>query len=253
MNELEANDAAEADDARPLDACYNVQTAADAKNNLLVDFYVSTCPDDSGAPHKMTESAKEIMGVSEIAATADKGYYDDKDITDCEQSVTACYVTKAESYAHAPDPKYNRGNFKYDVENDCYICPENQALTCKKTRPDGSKDYQNRNTCRTCPKRGKCTVSQTCRTISRVQFQDVLDKMNARMKTDAGREVLCQRKKIIEHPFGTTKAVWGFKQFLCRTQERVTGEQSLAFLAYNLRLVVNIFKENGGNSIAAMA
>jgi hypothetical protein len=35
-------------DARPLDACYNVQTVADAKHKLIVDFDVSICPDDKG-------------------------------------------------------------------------------------------------------------------------------------------------------------------------------------------------------------
>jgi hypothetical protein len=75
--------------------------------------------------------------------------------------------------------------------------------------------------------------------------------MNARMKTEAGREIFRQRKKIIEHPFGTAKAVWGFKQFLCRTREKVTGEQSLAFLAYNFQRVFSIFRENG-KSMAAM-
>jgi transposase len=61
-------------DARPLDACYNVQAVADAKHKLIVDFDVSTCPNDSGALRQMTEAAKEIMGVSEISAVADKEF-----------------------------------------------------------------------------------------------------------------------------------------------------------------------------------
>jgi hypothetical protein len=35
-------------DARPLDACYSVQAVADAKHKLIVDFDVSTCPEDKG-------------------------------------------------------------------------------------------------------------------------------------------------------------------------------------------------------------
>ncbi|MDR1210410.1 MAG: hypothetical protein LBK41_08900 [Clostridiales bacterium] len=59
--------------------------------------------------------------------------------------------------------------------------------------------------------------------------QDRLDEINARMNTAKAREIFRERKKIVEHPFGTAKAVWGFKQFLCWTREKVTGEQSLAF------------------------
>lgn len=35
--------------------------------------------------------------------------------------------------------------------------------------------------------------------------------------------------------------LFGFKQFLCRELVKVTGEVSLAFLAYNFRRVFNIF------------
>jgi hypothetical protein len=65
-------------------------------------------------------------------------------------------------------------------------------------------------------------------------------------------DIFKERKKIAEHPFGTTKAVWGYKQYLCRGQERTTAEQSLTFLAYNSRRVINIFRANDGNLIAAM-
>jgi hypothetical protein len=72
------------------------------------------------------------------------------------------------------------------------------------------------------------------------------------MKTDEGKEVFRQRKKIIEHPLGTTKAVWGYRQFLCRTQERVTGEESLELLAYNQKCDDNIFKGNHEEIVATM-
>ena len=51
-------------DGRSLDACYNVQTVADSKNKLIMDFDVTTCPDDKGALPKMTASAKYIANVS---------------------------------------------------------------------------------------------------------------------------------------------------------------------------------------------
>jgi len=245
-------------DARPLDACYNVQAVADAKHKLILDFDVSTCPDDSGALSKMIEAAKEIMGVDKIDATADKGYYDGKDIADCEQSGTTCYVPKLGELKHAPNPAYDKINFKYDAENNCYICPNGTVLPFRQVSKykDGSYPsltYYDTKACRNCPDRDKCTTNKNGRHISRSPHQDALDSMNARMKTSEGKEILRQRKKIIEHPFGTTKAVWGFKQFLCRTQERVTGEQSLAFLAYNLRRVINIFATNREDLVAAMA
>jgi len=74
-----------------------------------------------------------------------------------------------------------------------------------------------------------------------------------RMQTDEGRRVMRERKRIVEHPFGTTKHIWGYRQFLCRGQERTTAEQSLVFLAYNIRRVLSISKEQGVELTGMMA
>jgi len=239
-------------DGRELDACYNVQTVVDSKNKLIVDFEVTTCANDKGALPKMTEAAKEIMGVSEIAVVADKGYYDGEDIAECDKNGTTAYVPKVNDYAHAPDVRYDHSKFKYDAKDDCYTCPEKEKLHFRHGNKRGSgivdRLYGNPAACKNCPSRNKCFANERgYRPIIRTQNQDALDKLDARMRTTMGREIFRERKKIVEHPFGTTKAVWGYRQFLCRTKERVTAEQSLRFLAYNLRRVINIFERNGGN------
>jgi hypothetical protein len=74
-----------------------------------------------------------------------------------------------------------------------------------------------------------------------------------RMRTDEGRLLFRERKKLVEHPFGTTKHIWGYRQFLCRDKEKTTAEQSLTYLAYNFRRVLNIFDGNGRRLVQAMA
>ncbi len=243
-------------DGRKLDACYNVQTVADDKHNLIVDFEVSTCADDKDALPEMTKRAKEIMCVEEIAVAADKGYYDGEDIAKCEANNTTCYVPKTAQIKSAPDVNYNRENFRYDGENDCYICPEGVVLYFKRIceiKGDSYKLYENPTACSDCKNRSKCTKIRKGRKFFRSINRDFLDTIDARMLTDEAREIYSRRQRIIEHPFGTTKKIWGFNQFLCRTKERVTAEQSLVFLAYNLRRVINIFKENDENLLKVIA
>ena len=244
-------------DGRNLDACYNVQSVVDEKHKLIIDFDVSTCPDDKGALPKMTESAKEIMGVDKISAVADKGYYDGDDIETSEKNGTTCYVPKMESGRIATDSDYHRRNFQYDKTNDCYTCPHGIVLTFKKykKRANGNEDrvYSNFSVCRDCPHREKCTKDKRGRELFRNPNQDILDIIDERMQTDEARQIFRERKKLVEHPFGTTKAVWGYRQFLCRGQEKTTAEMSLTFLAYNLRRVFNIFKEKGRDMAATMA
>jgi hypothetical protein len=248
-------------DGRHLDTCYNVQTVVDSKHKIIVEFDVSTCADDAGALPAMTESAKEIMGVDTISAAADKGYYAGEDIAACEANGTRCYVPKTEDSAKPPDENYDRSNFKYDEQSDCYICPEGQTLPFRYLHSDKRSKckepmrvYYDTKACRNCPNTEKCmTNKRDGRKIYRNPYQGALDTLNARMNTTAAREIFRERKKIVEHPFGTTKAVWGFKQFLCRGRDKTTGEASLVFLAYNFRRVVNIFKENDRSLIEAMA
>jgi transposase len=246
--------------ARNLDACYNVQVVSDDKNKLIVDFEVTNCPDDKGALPKMTESAKEIMGVREITAVADKGYYDGEDITDCEASGTTCLAPKKISGRNAPNPDYNYECFRYDKDADCYICPMGCPLPCKRTKKRRNASgktsemrlYYDFIACKGCPCKMECTKEKYGRTITRSQYQASLDTVDLRLTAAENRALLKKRKEIIEHPFGTIKRGWGFGNFLCRGLRLTTGEQSMVFLAYNFRRVFNIFKGDGKNLIAAM-
>ena len=232
--------------ARPLDACYNVQTVVDEKNKLIVDFDVTNCPDEKGALPKMSEAAKEIMCVSELTVLADKGYYDPEDITECERNQTTCFVSSMISGVRAPTPEFDHDAFRYDKEHDCYICPIGKEIPFKRIKKSGKfigREYHNSTACYGCPEHAKCTKGKRARAIFRNPNQDALDVVDARMRSDEGRRIY----KIVEHPFGTTKRTWGFGNFICRGREKTTGEQSLVFLAYNFRRVVNIFNKTGEN------
>ncbi len=235
-------------DARSLDICYNVQSVVDDKHKLIVDFDVSNCPDDKGALFKMTESAKKIMGIDEISVVADKGYYDGDDVEKCEQNSTTCYISKTRNTVSAPCPDYDRGNFRYDKQTDCYICPKAQKLLFKRLhkRRQGVSDrlYENPKVCKVCENKKLCTSSKHGRILFRSPHQNALDRMNARMLSDYARQIFHERKKLVEHPFGTTKHIWGYRQYLCRGKDKTSAEQALTFFAYNFRRVFNIFKEN---------
>jgi transposase len=240
-------------DGRTLDACYNVQTVADNKHGIVADFEVTSDGNDSGKLNAMTESAKSIIGVEEINVGADKGYYDSDEIAKCEQNGTTTYVPPVKVSEHAPDRKYDRASFAYDAENDCYTCPDGQKLFYNSAKQaKESRLYENPKACKSCPNREKCTTAKK-RRIYRLKNQDALERNNERMKTEAGAAKYRERSQTIEHIFGTIKAVWGYRQFLCRTQERTSAEQSLAFLAYNFRRAYNVFAANGRNLAAAMS
>ncbi len=64
---------------------------------------------------------------------------------------------------------------------------------------------------------------------------DAVADMKHRLKTRAGRADYGLRKQTVEPVFGIIKSVMGFRQFLLRGFEAVTGEWSLVTMAWNIR------------------
>ena len=240
-------------DARPLDVSYNVQTVADDKHNLIVEFDLAERSDDKGCFHAMSKMAMDILETETLTNLGDKGYYDGEDIAACEESGVTCLVAKPKAGGAQKGEGFTRENFIYDREQDCYLCPAQNRLRFMRIQEhsDGKeyRIYANYAACRICPRRAECTRAKH-RQIYRPLYQDTLDIVDERTRRNKG--LYRRRQEIVEHPFGTIKGVWGFKQFLCRGKKMVTAETALAYLAYNLRRVYNIFQGDTGELIAAM-
>ncbi len=88
-----------------------------------------------------------------------------------------------------------------------------------------------------CKIRLQCTGGKF-RTVSRLENEAVLDRMQARLAQRP--DVLALRRETVEHPFGSIKQWMDQGAFLMRGLEKVRGEFSLTALAYNLRRVLNI-------------
>jgi len=64
---------------------------------------------------------------------------------------------------------------------------------------------------------------------------DPVTTMKHRLKTLEGKKLYSKRKSTVETVFGIIKAVIGFRQFLLRGLESVSGEWDLVCIAYNLK------------------
>jgi transposase len=233
-------------EGRPLDVCYNVHTVVDSKHHLIVDFEVSNCASDAGNLKQMSEKAKSVLEVETLTNLADKGYYDGRDIAACEAMGVTCLVAKPKPGGPKKADGFNHWDFIYDREKDKYVCPCHNDLRYVSNRKHLSgreyRVYANYSACGKCPQKPVCTTSKH-REVLRQTCQDVVDIVDER--TRANKALYRKRQEIVEHVFGTVKAVWGYRQFLCCTKSKVTAETALSYLAYNMRRVVNIFKENG--------
>lgn len=104
-------------------------------------------------------------------------------------------------------------------------------LDAVRQRDNVKIDYVNRDCCKACSLRDRCTKS--FRRVSRLENEAVLDRMTTRLT--AWPDVLDRRRESVEHPFGTIKQ-WMYQGgFLMRRLENFKGEFSPTALAYNIK------------------
>ena len=77
----------------------------------------------------MAKRAKEALGVEELEVLADMGYYDGQQVKDCLEEGITPYIPKADTSANKKLGLYGKGDFRYDVGQDCYWCPAGEKLS----------------------------------------------------------------------------------------------------------------------------
>ena len=74
---------------------YNVQTAVDTRNHLIVAHEVTNIANDRGQLSSMANEARSAMGAEgEFTVLADKGYFKGEDILACHDAGMTPYVPK---------------------------------------------------------------------------------------------------------------------------------------------------------------
>jgi transposase len=218
---------------------YNVQVAVDAKHKLIVEQAVTNQVVDMGLLKETAEPARAILDVETIDVVADRGYFKSEDIEACDKAGLTPHVPRPQRGSSVSDGFFRKDEFRYDPEQDAYICPAGQVLSTRyesKLRDLKKVDYANRAACPVCPLRSRCT--NDFRKVSRLENEAVLDRMAARLKERP--DILERRREIVEHPFGSIKQWMGQGAFLMKGLEKARAEFSLTALAYNLRRALNI-------------
>ncbi|MFZ1290233.1 MAG: IS1182 family transposase [Melioribacteraceae bacterium] len=223
-----------------IDMCYNVQIAVDSKHNLIVAHDVTSDGNDMNQLAPMSKQSKEILEVESLDVTADKGYFKEEQIAECEDNNINCYIPTPDYSQNRSKGLFTYRDFIYDEKNDLYHCPGKEKLirTTEEIKHGKLTGIYQTKACKTCKLKTKCTTSKIGRRINRTIYKDVIETMEKRMKENPS--IAQQRKSIVEHPFGTLKRTMGHGYFLMRGKEKVSAEMSLSELAYNMKRVMKI-------------
>lgn len=215
---------------------YNVQMAVDSKHKLVAALEVTNEANDEHQLSAITNQAKEALGVEELAALADKGYYECDQIKECSDNGITPYVVKPA--AKVIEGVFSKEKFEYNAEKDIYVCPAGEVLTFRTTDKQRQLKIYKTDACGGCGLKSQCTKSKGPREIKRHVHESVMEEMAKRVASR--REMLKMRAGLVEHPWGTMKRLLDHGYFLMRGSEKVAAEISLIGLVYNMKRVLNI-------------
>ncbi len=218
---------------------YNVQSAVDTKNHLIVSHEVINQNNDRDCLSGMALKAREAMGTEQLEVLADRGYYKSQELKASEDEGIVAYVPKSHTSNNKAHGLFDKSDFKYFPQTDEYQCPAGERLPYRMTTQESGKRihrYWSSN-CERCKLKSKCTPGKE-RRVSRWEHEDVLDRVEQRLMRNP--EKMNLRSQTVEHPFGTLKNWMGATHFQMRKLNHVRTEMSLHVLAYNMKRVLKI-------------
>ena len=218
---------------------YNVQTAVDSENHLIVAHQVTNEASDRRQLAKMAQRAQEATGREHFDVLADRGYYTSEEIRACEQQGLVPMVPKPLTSNSRAAGRFDKRDFEYIATDNEYECPAGERAIHRFSRIEAglfTHVYWS-SACTKCDIRERCTTA-TYRRIKRWEHADVLDRMQDRLSRSKDASRL--RRQTVEHPYATLKMWMGSAHFLMKRLPNVSTEMSLHVLAYNLTRVMNI-------------
>jgi Transposase DDE domain len=147
---------------------------------------------------------------------------------------------KPQSNQHTQLPK---SAFPWLPEERTYQCPEGHRLRFAKQQTQPRADHTVTldidtcppEHCLPCPRQSACTrTPQKGRSVSRMENEDLLDALRARMQTDDAKKLYRLRSRTVELSYADLKEHRGLRRFHGRGQSRAATEIGLLVLANNL-------------------
>jgi hypothetical protein len=118
---------------------YNVQTAVEADNHLIVAHEVTMLGFDRDALSMMAMAARDAMTTDQLTAIADKGYYKGGGIVASEDAGISVVVPKPMTSNAGARGQFDKADFAYDRDEDVYVCPAGEKLIYRFTGQQDGK------------------------------------------------------------------------------------------------------------------
>ncbi len=107
---------------------YNVQSAVDTTNHLIVAAAVIDIGTDRSQLATMAQAAKAALRSDSLDVVADRGYFKGEEILACEQAGVAVTLPKPQTSGAKSAGRFGKPDFVYLAKDDVYRCPAGEKL-----------------------------------------------------------------------------------------------------------------------------
>ena len=208
----------------------------DSKCNIIVDCHITKGNVHDSQPYiSRMEYIKNKFGFNIKEVGVDSGY----DTTDIKK-----YFEDNNIFGVIAYRRYQQGNtnirkyeFKYNKEQDCYICPKTGVTLLYTGRVDrnGYKYYSDRENCQGCPHINECCRTQGYRIIRRLICEELNENARERRLSERGKQLYKLRKEKIERSFADSKNNHGYRYAMYRGIEKNQNYTWLICAAQNMK------------------
>lgn len=224
-------------------AGYNVQSVVDEKHGLIVNTDVVSESNDLHQFAEQIDLANKILEKKCSVACADSGYSDTDELKKIVDQEIKVVVPSPKQASKKGLSAFDRENFQFDSEQDCYICPEGNVL--KHSRTDNLKqrrEYQitSSSLCKQCHHFGVCTTSKRGRKVTQLFNEGIRHQLESEYEQPESQEVYKLRQEKVELPFGHIKRNLKVDAFLMRGREGAKAEMSILGSCFNMARMITI-------------
>lgn len=143
-----------------------------------------------------------------------------------------------EDWNKQSDKQIPKNRFSYQVDDDSYLCPNQQRLTrrhaCSGGKSGRAYTLYACDACADCPLKMQCTRSEGGRTLKRYDSDAKKEVLRLKMTQPEHRERYRQRQAMVEPVFSQLRGRQGLQRFRRKGLSGVKVEFALHAMAYNL-------------------
>ena len=221
-------------DEKPKGFFYLDHRTVDSKHNFILDTYVTPGNVNDAQPYiqRLDHVCNQFDFKPDIAGL-DSGYF---------QSTIAHFLEErgidgvfGYRRPHKGPNTFQKRHFTYDLENDCYICPQGECLPFKTISREGYYQYHaSRKACQQCSRKADCTQSKF-KVITRHIWEDSKERANKRRLEPWAKKVYKRRNETVERSFADAKEHHGHRYARFRGRQKVQMQCLLAATAQNIK------------------